>query len=85
MSRPGDTISCVPRSDTGADHSVLVLDLKPSPARAHRLDQALFAAGNLRRALVRFGLARLRDLRQSPEWLTARAKGTGCPTPSHRS
>ncbi len=77
MSRPGGTISCVPRSDTGADHSVLVLDLRPSPAQAHRLDQALVAAGNLRRALTRFGLARLRDLHQSPEWRAARALPTG--------
>lgn len=77
MSRPGGTISCVPRSDSGADHSVLVLDLSPNPAQAHRLDQALFAAGNLRRALTCFGLARLRDLRQSPEWLTARELPTG--------
>ncbi len=77
MSRPGGTISCVPRSATDADHSVLVLDLRPSPAQAHRLDQALVAAGDLRRVLTHFGLARPRDLRQSPEWRAARALPTG--------
>ncbi len=77
MSRLGDTISCVSRIAAAADRSVLVLDLRPSPAQAHRLDQALFATGNLRRALTRFGLARLRDLRQSPEWRAARGLPTG--------
>lgn len=77
MSRPGGTISCVPRIDAAAHHSVVVLDLRPSPAQAHRLDQALFAGGNVRRAVARFGLARLRDLRQSPEWRAARGLPTG--------
>ena len=62
---------------TEASYSVCTLRLVPSSAQARRLDQALFAAGNLKRALVRHGLARLSDLRESSQWKEACALPTG--------
>ena len=62
---------------TEATYSVCALRLAPSSAQARRLDQALFAAGNLKRALIRHGLARLSDLRESSQWKEACALPTG--------
>lgn len=59
---------------------VLGLSVDPQGDVAHRIDQALAAAGQLERALVRWGLANLDQMRYSNEWQRARTLPTGVNT-----